>query len=119
MNGNPMASGWYYFRPDDPGRGQVGPLEWPQLADMAQIGGLRPNDLVWHQSFPDWMQAAQVTGLFAAPKPLAAEPVQPGARALAAQARPSGAGGGVEQPAGADRGACAAPVVSYPGSSRW
>ena len=59
---------------------------------MAQAGGLRPTDLVWHQSFPDWVQAAQVTGLFAVQPPLAAEPVQPAAPAAPAAGQAAWAG---------------------------
>jgi hypothetical protein len=76
VNGNPMSSGWYYFKPDAPGAGQVGPVEWAQLAALAQTGALRPGDSVWHQSLSGWVPASQVGGLFQAQAPVAAPPVQ-------------------------------------------
>jgi hypothetical protein len=64
VSDNPMESGWFYLRPPAQGGGQAGPLSWQQLVLTARSGALGPGDLVWHQSLPGWLPAAQVTGLF-------------------------------------------------------
>lgn len=67
MNTDTSASGWYYFKPDDPGGGQVGPVAWGQLVALARSGGLRPGDSVWHASLPGWLPASQIPGLLSTP----------------------------------------------------
>ena len=66
MTAPSMASGWYYAKPSSPGAPPTGPLTWEQFYALAQAGTLAPADLVWHETYPDWIPAAQVPGLFPA-----------------------------------------------------
>jgi len=82
-----MAEGWHVGRKDSASEWQGGPYSWTQLVAFGAEGRLRPEDLVWHQSMPEWAPAAQVPGLFPnetptpapvaapAPEPVAPEPV--------------------------------------------
>lgn len=51
---------WYYARD---GREQ-GPVTFAQLQQLAAYGELQPHDLVWAEGMADWIEAAQVAGLF-------------------------------------------------------
>lgn len=42
-----------------------GPYGWEQLQEFARSGRLAATDLVWLNGWPEWVQAAQVPGLFA------------------------------------------------------
>ncbi len=58
---------WYYARD---GR-EMGPATFAQLQQLAGYGELQPNDFVWAEGMPDWIEAAQVTGLFPDSSPTA------------------------------------------------
>ncbi len=60
----PTATGWYYLQG---GNQQAGPLTWDQLYGLCSTGSIRPTDMVWHPTLPQWTPAAQVPGLFPAP----------------------------------------------------
>ncbi len=62
---DPLQAGWHLLRRDEAQGQQQGPLSWQELFARAQSGSLRPDDLVWHPSYPTWTPAAQVPGLFA------------------------------------------------------
>lgn len=55
------AQDWMFAR----GQQQSGPVSLPQLQQMATSGELHPNDLVWRDGMPQWVQAATVPELFA------------------------------------------------------
>jgi hypothetical protein len=59
---------WYYVRDGQ----RQGPVQLPQLKQLAAGGSLRPDDLVWNESMPSWSPARSVGGLF--PGPTAAMP---------------------------------------------
>ena len=73
MDAGLTSVGWYYFRPADPGTGQVGPVTWEQLSALAASGAIAPGDSVWHPSLAGWTPAGGVAGLF----PVAPAPVPP------------------------------------------
>ncbi len=60
---------WHYAQNDE----QQGPVTWVTLRRMARDGTLSRDDLVWHESLPDWIEAARVADLF--PKKKSAPPV--------------------------------------------
>ncbi len=62
---DPFQTGWHFVRRDQGAGQQQGPLSWQELWARAQSGVLRPDDLVWHPTYPAWVPAAQVPGLFA------------------------------------------------------
>jgi uncharacterized RDD family membrane protein YckC len=71
------AQDWMFAR----GQAQSGPVSLPQLQQMATAGQLHPNDLVWRDGMPQWVQAAAVPELFApgsAAAPLPQAPPQIG-----------------------------------------
>jgi hypothetical protein len=51
---------WYYARWGQ----QQGPVTSQQLHSLAQAGQLSPNDLVWKEGLPNWVEASRVRGLF-------------------------------------------------------
>ena len=52
---------WYYAKEGI----QVGPVPIGQLRDMARMGTLGPNDLVWTEGMPEWRPASAVQAVFA------------------------------------------------------
>ena len=69
-----MADGeWYYARNNQ----QQGPVPLHALQEMAHSGQLQPGDLVWRQGMPNWLPAAQVPELAAAPAAPAPAPSAP------------------------------------------
>ena len=60
------ATGWYYLQGGPGGGQQVGPLSWEQLYGLCSSGSVRPTDMVWHSTMPQWAPAGQVQGLFPA-----------------------------------------------------
>lgn len=55
-----QSAAWYYEK-----NGQrCGPYSASQLKQLATAGGLSPTDLVWKESFSDWVSASRVKGLF-------------------------------------------------------
>ena len=73
MTANSMASGWYCAKSGDPGGQPTGPLTWEQFCVLSWGGTLAPDDLVWHETYPAWIPAAQVPGLFPTVAPPAAQ----------------------------------------------
>jgi GYF domain 2 len=79
---------WYYTS----GGQQQGPVNEDQLKSLVAAGSIRPSDLVWNQSMPQWVPADQIGALapasIAAPAPdyaaVAAPPAQYGALAYEA-----------------------------------
>ena len=55
-----MASDWYYAK----GKQKVGPVDATELKRLAATSILMPEDLVWKQGQPKWLQASSVKGLF-------------------------------------------------------
>jgi hypothetical protein len=51
-----MASQWYYAQ----GGQQRGPVSQEELNGLVRSGGLRPDDMVWNESLPNWVPARQV-----------------------------------------------------------
>lgn len=52
---------------------QLDPVNWVTLRRMAREGTLQLKDLLWHESLPDWIEAARVEDLFpkkAGPPPI-------------------------------------------------
>src|SRR5262245_46006371 len=68
---------WYYARNDQ----QRGPVSADTLRAMAASGELRPTDMIWNESMPDWVRAESVREVFSERRsyqePLAALPVHP------------------------------------------
>ncbi len=54
---------WYYAAAG----ARRGPVTGTQLKSLVESGVLRPNDLVWREGMPAWVEAATVPGLFPAP----------------------------------------------------
>jgi GYF domain 2 len=72
MSADSMTTGWHYAKQGAlPGQ-QTGPLTWEELWALAQSGALAPADMVWHQTLPGWVPAADVSGLL--PSPAVAAP---------------------------------------------
>jgi hypothetical protein len=67
-----MASDWYYI---SKGR-QCGPVTSNKLRELAELGYLQPNDLVWKDGMREWSPASKVKGLFRTP-PVPAPPPLP------------------------------------------
>ena len=55
---NPVE--WYYARDNK----QVGPVSAVDLKQLAAVGKLRPDDLVWREGMTEWSAARNVRGLF-------------------------------------------------------
>lgn len=72
---------WYYARDGQ----QYGPINSAQLKQLAQSGGLVPDDLVFREGSKDWVAASTVQGLFPAPAPAPARGSAPAARPPASQ----------------------------------
>jgi TM2 domain-containing membrane protein YozV len=57
-------------------------VDWSQLQQLAAVGRLRPDSLVWKEGFALWMPAARINGLFGVapppPPPMAGIPQQSG-----------------------------------------
>jgi hypothetical protein len=68
------AEGWYVGRKDAASEWKGGPYSWEELSAYIAQGRIAPTDLVWHESLPDWVPAASVPGLSAAPTPAPSAP---------------------------------------------
>lgn len=51
---------WYYAR----GEEQVGPVDETQLKQLIDEGSLYPDDLVWRDGMPEWVEAREVPQLY-------------------------------------------------------
>ena len=56
---------WFYARDTL----QSGPFLFSEIKRLADEGALRPDDLVWSEGMPGWLEAASVPGLLAASAP--------------------------------------------------
>jgi hypothetical protein len=57
-----MAEGqWYYARDNQ----QFGPVSATELRQLADAGGLAPDDLLWREGMDAWATAINLRGLFA------------------------------------------------------
>jgi N-acetylneuraminic acid mutarotase len=66
VNGDSLASSWYYSKAGATGGQQIGPVSWEQLLSLAQTGALTPADMVWNPQLPQWVPAGQIPGLLPA-----------------------------------------------------
>ncbi|MBM4072024.1 MAG: DUF4339 domain-containing protein [Planctomycetes bacterium] len=57
-----MAEEWYFAHNNE----RFGPHSTAELSKLAASGQLKPDDLVWNESMPQWKPAATVPGLFGA-----------------------------------------------------
>ncbi len=72
-----MNPEWMIQRGDE----KHGPYTWDQMREYAADGRVLPTDLAWREGMAQWLPAAQVPDLFAAPAaPVAAVPVDPAAK---------------------------------------
>ncbi len=53
---------WYYARNDQ----QFGPVSAAELKQLAEVGRLSPDDLLWREGMEQWTTAVNLRGLFAA-----------------------------------------------------
>jgi hypothetical protein len=67
---------WYYHHAGE----QAGPVSWKKLQELAESGGIDPDDLVWKEGTPDWTPARSVKDLYpegAVPPPAKGPPPVP------------------------------------------
>jgi len=82
-----MASDWYYEKHGS----RHGPVTAAELRAMCADGRLGPGDLVWKETLPRWVKAAQLSGVrFGADDPFLAT----GDAAAGSVARSTGGGEG-------------------------
>ncbi|MGQ0672301.1 MAG: DUF4339 domain-containing protein [Hyphomicrobium sp.] len=89
---------------------QHGPVTDVEMRKLAELGHLRPQDLVWRQGFPDWRPALVVFP----PPPPAPAPAPIAAPVQAAVAAPAPAP--VQAPMPAPAAAMASPAAAHPTS---
>ena len=51
---------WYYARDDQP----MGPVSASELKQLAEVGELKPDDLLWREGMDEWTTAINLRGLF-------------------------------------------------------
>jgi hypothetical protein len=76
------AAQWYLARDGQ----QYGPITDAELAKLAELGHLKPSDLLWRPGFPDWRPAAAVVPphtMVRRPAPVTPEPCPPAYSAAA------------------------------------
>jgi len=56
-----MAAEWYYTT----NKIQMGPVSWTELRELADVGILKPHDMVWSDGMSEWAKAINQDGLFA------------------------------------------------------
>lgn len=56
-----MSQEWYYTT----NKQQMGPVSWKELRELADIGILKPHDLIWTEGMDEWVKAINQQGLFA------------------------------------------------------
>ncbi len=56
-----MAAEWYYTT----NKQQMGPVSWDELRELAEVGILKPHDMVWSDGMDEWVKAINQSGLFA------------------------------------------------------
>lgn len=55
-----MAVEWYYTT----NKQQMGPVTWDELRELAEVGILKPHDMVWADGMDEWVKAINQSGLF-------------------------------------------------------
>lgn len=55
-----MSVEWYYTT----NRQQMGPVSWDELRELAEVGILKPHDMVWSDGMDEWAKAINQSGLF-------------------------------------------------------
>lgn len=55
-----MAIEWYYTT----NKQQMGPVSWDELRELANVGILKPHDMVWSDGMDEWVKAINQNGLF-------------------------------------------------------
>jgi hypothetical protein len=55
-----MAAEWYYTT----NKQQMGPVSWDELRELAEVGILKPHDMVWSEGMDEWVKAINQSGLF-------------------------------------------------------
>jgi hypothetical protein len=53
-------SEWYYTT----NKQQMGPVSWDELRELAEVGILKPHDMVWSEGMDEWVKAINQSGLF-------------------------------------------------------
>lgn len=56
-----MTVEWYYTTDKQ----QMGPVSWDELRELADVGILKPHDMVWSDGMDEWVKAINQSGLFA------------------------------------------------------
>ncbi|HZZ78329.1 MAG TPA: DUF4339 domain-containing protein [Gemmataceae bacterium] len=56
-----MPAEWYYTT----NKQQMGPVSWAELRELAEVGILKPHDMVWSEGMDEWVKAINQSGLFA------------------------------------------------------
>jgi GYF domain 2 len=77
-----MAVEWFYTT----NKQQMGPVTWNELRELAEVGILKPHDLVWSDGMDEWVKAINQSGLFADGD--AEEKKSPGKKASYTQPKP-------------------------------
>ena len=55
-----MAEEWFYTT----NKQQMGPVSWKELVELAEVGILKPHDMVWTDGMGEWVKAINKKGLF-------------------------------------------------------
>ncbi len=55
-----MAAEWFYTT----NKQQMGPVSWKELVELAEVGILKPHDMVWSEGMDEWVKAINKKGLF-------------------------------------------------------
>src|SRR5262245_9511427 len=55
-----MTAEWYYTT----NKQQMGPVSWDELRELADVGILKPHDMVWSEGMDEWVKAINQSGLF-------------------------------------------------------
>jgi hypothetical protein len=61
MREQDMSAEWYYTT----NKQQMGPVTWNELRELADVGILKPHDLIWSDGMDEWVKAINQNGLFA------------------------------------------------------
>src|SRR5947208_1159100 len=56
-----MTTEWFYTT----NKQQMGPVSWTELRELAEVGILKPHDMVWSDGMDEWVKAINQQGLFA------------------------------------------------------
>ncbi len=90
---------WYYARNDQ----QFGPVSATELKQLADSGGLAPDDLLWREGMDAWTTAVNFRGLFAENPPASPTKETPSSLAPVAATRTARAAGRAAEAPSLDR----------------